>query len=901
MKNRIKGTKLLSILILLTLFLNLGCSEQLIESEGNITGEKKTITLSLNAPGMSNTSTRAIPNEAILTDIQILVFEELSDGSEVYRYTARITPKTEVTYTIEAKISKSNEKYRFVVLANAPQISLSDGDIGKKKEDVLKRFSFDCAGIWNATESPSRPFPMWGEYKNTITIKKEEYLDILLHRALAKVDVGLNFNPQTQENQTEVVEGIKNKEGKEIFKLTSVRVYRTKNKGYMASSAEKINSNNEVILPNIPSDAMYNLGDETSSNNLEEADKKPLVYKFTPRNSYVREVYIPESIESVDGKTMDEVPCLVIGGYYGVDNTSDETFYRVDFAEYEANGTVKKNSYKTILRNHRYVVNIKSVSGSGFKEPEEALNSINVKLGLEVIGWNEVPLDYFVHGDYYFKINTRNVVLPAEGRVEAPYDGFSIFYLDYETNLEVDESSFIKKWESSGTAQSDYGFNVFFDKDFATGLVKLIVGNLSNIPNEDEGITGEERSDVVEFTVDNKFTFTIRIKQEEYRNLNYELICESKVVNGVYLKGRGLTSNAYIDINIKADEGTGTLVGSSYLIETDKVNGISFKAEGKFGERSESLDKKGTSYRIRLQGIGVPTKYTESTYQITCNSISEGNTTCSVDIATAYKPIKILAISSNSNYGYGLNPGRYANSLNFVLSPANFGTTLNSKVKVENISIDHTTSSRTFGNKLKDNPDIVLIGHPGSYVNSANEEALYEYVKKGGVLIALHESNFSGFIKRLHGFNSSSTNNLSGSNRSYRMEISTTIDDRITNGPFGALMGKYWGVDVYSYNDYVTKYSTSNIINYSPIGEGSIMFRHTDFNFFYCGDGGFLSNAAANGLSISTTDQPFAIDRLNNYTPIVKSYSGGDIYNSYLFGNIMTWAIHQATYHGINK
>lgn len=884
--------KLLAILGLLTLLLNLGCSEQLIESEGNITGEKKTITLSLNAPGMSNTPTRAIPNEAILTDIQILVFEELSDGSEVYRYTAPITPKTGLTYTIEAKISKTNEKYRFVVLANAPQISLSDGDIGKMKDDILKKFSFNCAGIWNATESASRPFPMWGEYKNTITIKKEEYLDILLHRALAKVDVGLNFNPQTQENQTEVVEGIKNKEGKEIFKLTSVRVYRTKNKGYMASSAEKINSKNEVFSPSIPSDAVYNLGDETSSDNIEEADKKPLIYKFTPRNSFVREVYIPESIESVDGKTMDEVPCLVIGGYYGVDNTSDETFYRVDFAEYEANGTVKKNSYKTILRNHRYVVNIKSISGSGFKEPEEALNSINVKLGLEVVDWNEVPLNYFVHGDYYFKINTRNVVLPAEGREEAPFDGFSIYYLEYETNLEVDESSFTQKWESSGTAQSDYGFAVFFDEDFATGLVKLIVGNLPNIPEQDENSTGEERSDVVEFTVDNKFTFTIKVKQEEYRNTKYQLLCDTKVVNGVYLKGKNLTNNAYIDIDIKADENSGTLVGSPYMIETDVVNGISFKAEGKFGEISESLDKKGTSYRVRLQGIGAPTTYAESTYQITSNSTSESNTTCSVKIATAYKPIRILAISDNSTYGYGLNPRGYANSYNFVSSISNFGLNLTSTVKVEGITITHTTDSKYFANQLITRPDIILCALSGSRINAVPVANLTEYINAGGVFICLHEDNFKSFITTLPGL--SEVNITEGPINAAMPIIGPT--DIITNGSFGkGLVGKYWGAT--GTNQCVYMPNISKVTVYSEYKGSPILFKHNEKNFLYCGDGGFLTNRSSTGYG----RYPFSVNASTGYTPMTYAYGSQTVYNAALFGNIMEWAIHQATYHGINK
>lgn len=869
-----------------------GCLDLISESNnGEVGSEQLSLQLNINAPGIfSSVNTRSMSNEAALSDVQVLVFEELSGGSEVFRYEAPITKEAGLTYTVKVQVSQKEEKYRLVVLANAPKVTFADSDNGKSKEEILNRFSFDCAGVWNATVSNSKPIPMWGEAINTLTIKKEEYVDVLLHRALAKVDIGLMFKEQTQDKQTEEVEGLDN------FKLTSVRVYRTVNKGYVASSADKFNDKNEAIKPNIHPEGIYNLGDGNSSADIKDANEKPLVYEFTPADKYVREIYIPESLEVLNGThTMDDVPCLVVGGYYGTENNENETFYRVDFAEYEANGVIKKGTYKTLLRNHRYVVNIKSASGPGFKDPDHALNSINAKLELEVVEWNEVPMNYFVVGDYYFKINTRDVVLSAEQQVLGdgePWDGFSVQYLKYETNLAVSKSSFTQKWESSGGSESLYGIGAFFDYDHASHKIAFVIAAPVNVPGheQNEDADGEEKNDVVTFTVDNKFTFTIKVKQEEYRNTKYQLLCENKVVNGLYVKGKGLTNNAYIDINVKADAGSGTLTGSPYVIETNTENGIYFKAEGNFGDDSSFiLDDKGESYRVRLQGFGAPTNYAESTYQITCNSSSERNTTCSVDIATAYRPIRILAISDDSRYGYGLDAP--SNSYNFVSSTANFGLNPNSTVKVESVTITHTTEHDYFANQLITRPDIILCALSGLRINKVPIANLTEYINAGGVFICLHEHNFGAFIKTLPGLSKAAIDD----GPINTAVLISTVDDMITNGSFGDLKGKYWGAT--GTNQIAQNLDANKVTVYSGNTASSTLFKHNEKNFFYCGDGGLLTNNARLGYGT----HPFAVDGNAGYRPMTATYGKQTVYSAALFGNIMEWAMYQATYHGINK
>lgn len=889
-------------------------------SDVEVDREQLSLELNLNAPGIiSSVTTRSMPNEAALSNVQVLVFEELSGGSEVFRYKAPIAKEAGMTYTIEAKISQNDEKYRLVVLANAPVVTLSDKDIGKSKEEILNRFTFDCAGIWNATAGNSKPFPMWGEAINTLTVKKEETVNVLLHRALAKVDVGLRFKPQTQENQTEEVEGIDN------FKLTSVRVYRTVNKAYVASSTDKFNDKNEAIKPNIHPEAIYNLGEGNPSADIKDANEKPLVYEFTPADKYVREIYIPESLEVLNGThTMDDVPCLVVGGCYGTVSKENETFYRVDFAEYEPHGVIKKGTYKSLLRNHRYVVNIKSVSGPGFKEPEMALNSISAKLQIEVKEWNERPLNFFVVGDYYFKIKSREVVLPAalfDEEGELLVDEFPEIMIPIETNIPIELSyedlieilehggehkSLKWKWDSADEKDEFYKMSSIF----APHAIAYLSDDKKNIvikvsQNTDESGAEnpyEERTDDLIVFIDDFFQFTIKVIQEANLKPSYTLDCSTVKLNGIYKKGNSLSSNNYVEVVASIDESQEitTLEGASYVIETDKLNGISFRAQGKFGPKGTSIDGDGKSYLIRLEGTGTIEDYATNNHTITCNSTSTGNTTCSVKVATAYKPIRVLALSDNSNYGYGLNPSGYANSYNFVTSAANFGLNQNSTVKVESISITHTTSSSYFQGQLKSNPDIILCAIPASSINKVSKAELRAYLDRGGVFICLHESDswsFRDFIRMLPGQGSA---NITTGPKNEAVKILKTVDDMITNGSFGDLKEKYWGAT--GTNKMVGNLAASKVTVYSGTfgwsdNATSTLFKHNELNFLYCGDGGLLTNDAYLGYG----SFPFSVNRNTGYTPMTATYGGQTVYSAALFGNIMEWAMYQATYHGINK
>jgi hypothetical protein len=77
------------------------------------------------------------------------------------------------------------------------------------------------------------------------------------------------------------------------------------------------------------------------------------------------------------------------------------------------------------------------------------------------------------------------------------------------------------------------------------------------------------------------------------------------------------------------------------------------------------------------------------------------------------------------------------------------------------------------------------------------------------------------------------------------------------------------------------------------------MFRDPTNNLFWVGDGGFDSDPTGyvGGNYADYVDCPFAVTAAPAYQPTPRNNwvaAGTTVYNSYMFGNIMTWAINQA-------
>lgn len=953
---------ILSVCWMFILFSFSGCTDEY--EENRITnGKTATVTLDLLVPGASSgMQTRAMNDaqEAAINNLQVLVFEETGSG-EVYRDIIKEVKKdSETQVTLKLPVSKA--KYRFVVLANASTQTIADGT---PKKDALNKFTFACAGIWNAEGANSQPIPMWGEYKETISIQNDQNISIMLHRALARVDVGLKFKSQDQDNQTDEVERLDN------FKIASVRVYRTKNLAYVGT--DKIINDEKATEPNIPGGAKFNPGDYET---LEKADANPLVYTLKEtddKNSYVREIYIPESFDASGKPSMDEVPCLVIGGYYGKDNKTEITYYRADFADYEE-GKVK--NYKSILRNNRYVFNIKSVSSPGFKEPEQALNSITTGLNLTVHQWQEIPLNIYMNGSYFYQIDSRDVVLEARTNDVAVFPFESV---PYTTNLNLNSGNVKYSWGQLQDGQkveegkdSSSHFDVAFDY---TGKTITFTAKQNNVGTQ----TGKakELNDILNLQV-GSFQLTIRVKQKAV-NVSYELLCNKTKVEGKYREGVPLDYTHYLEMQLEFTDTPSPTDEIEITSETRKGIYFSFK-----GTINEMKHISGEKYEVRVQGYGTPVKDPNDReekskddtdpksvmlpiYNMVVNSNSTTGSSCDgITILFGYKTKRILAIGANASYRYGYQLEPNTGSRAFVDASINFGVDPNSTVTMEQFPNDYThpnrdrydhpsdasargnafhieymTTGRGIGagdkidygylEKMMTNfkPHIILTGQAIQYQKD-DIERFNKFINDGGVFLMFNEyypkeESINAMVSKVMGKDMGGSSQTTGYDQIVYdiLDVENNIDnkeDPILRGPFSgkdaqgnpiSLAKAKWGSDgicvygfanVNSTNAYV--YSKRQYEKEIKDQEIACIFRHKTKPFFFIGDGGFISNSKryiGDSYQGSYVYCPFAIG--SAYQPLDRVNYTNDknqtVVNSRFFGNILTWAVDYAEFHGI--
>lgn len=398
-----------------------------------------------------------------------------------------------------------------------------------------------------------------------------------------------------------------------------------------------------------------------------------------------------------------------------------------------------------------------------------------------------------------------------------------------------------------------------------------------------------------------------------------QLLCNSVSINGTYDVGVALGSGNTITLNIEVPY---LAEGGEYTISTDTQNGMRFYGTGTL--------TKGTMH-ITLAGAGAPLSGgVKTVFTITgefSNSISDP-VYCRVEIPADEIPLAQPAI-----LGFGYYAGTYgyhlesSGSKSITGASVNFGTAATSVVKskpvvlTHNLNIDGLTASNFLNNAgFLSDPDIIIHGYHSHTSNDAVIDTLVSYLERGGILILQDE------------YGNGSANNISlrlmkklcpieAAGISYRqigtsgggdvVSISSTVDDEITNGPFGDLRGKGWGMDASTTaaflglpTDSIDVYSTGSYFSYS--GGAAVntyanyvtMFKHKRLNLFIVGDGGMNSNPN-NYIGDSYSSRiicPFAMD--SNYEPIPRrnwGYQGAQtVYNSQLFANIMAWAVKHA-------
>ena len=390
------------------------------------------VSMSVEGLGLRNPLTRSLTpegeNSTAAERIRVLVF----DKDNKFSYEAKVTSyipsgdpadkKDKGTMTLLAKNTPSGDTSTFVMLANVTRSANTDADglAGKTREEVMQLFTFSMPdkGVWKDGE-----LPMWG-VSDPVRVEHSagavpKLGTVYLVRAVARVDVGLNLSNMSEGASTfdEKAGGI------EGITLTKVFFYNTNTTGRVSPFENRIywdEANRKAKQPSIPDPAPAVTGkiDRTSS----IVDEKILL----------REVYVPEAVnvptaatQGGNGETLPENntenylkrPYIVVG-LTGADKSrpDKETFFRIDYLKRTGAEADATYEYLPLLRNHRYLVNIKAVGGPGFDTEEDARKGPAANIMYNVVVWNEsIMSDVLYDGQYMLGVSADHFTFYREG------------------------------------------------------------------------------------------------------------------------------------------------------------------------------------------------------------------------------------------------------------------------------------------------------------------------------------------------------------------------------------------------------------------------------------------------------------------------------------------------------
>lgn len=369
-KNMVSRYNILKIaMVVLAIAVMPSCVKNDIDGGGTTgTGKEREVVFSFDVPGKPNTRALDEQQEYHVKSAEVLVFHP-GGAFKRLEYAEYVDNDDANIYDKKFKVTLPEGTWDLIFLANSREwieksFLGSDADLNSLTRDgaaaMLKATLGNTANDkWCANSSDGAKYkhiPMWGEKTATIS-DGTELTDIKLVRMLARIDV--------------ILDGAQSN-----FKLNSVRLYNRNTEGYIMPKLGSGNwdaSENKVLKSHIPA---------------QNKVKGPLVYED---GEIVNGLYCKEEIyifEAEKGKAYTESlldyqknTCLVIGGYFDKDNnTSNETFYRIDFA--------KGGNYIELLRNYHYEVKIKEIGVPGLTDPDEAAESFPADIDVEILGWN---------------------------------------------------------------------------------------------------------------------------------------------------------------------------------------------------------------------------------------------------------------------------------------------------------------------------------------------------------------------------------------------------------------------------------------------------------------------------------------------------------------------------------
>lgn len=372
-----------------------------VRDEGNVETGKKTakviITVNLPEP---NLPTRSVEHENNIDNLDILVFED-NEGAYEFSYKVTATKLTPLSnQRFQAEVELTDEPIKLLVIANANGLTSDYTPSSGDSEATVKQalvYSTPVDGF-------ATYLPMYGEYELSEGLTEDTgTIAINALRAVARVDVVTDLVATSNS-----------------FVLEEVYAYRVNNKFHLIPAPD-VNPDAPIVeVPTVPADADM-LAD-------------PIYLKVAEGTSAIEGLYIPES--NTVGQSDDRLTgstIIVIGGRHNGSETV--TYYRANFTPPTDPPT---ENFGQVLRNHRYIFNITSVTATGWDTAYNAAINFNSPIQLNIQVWNDFESDisYGIDG---FSISARSLNMRYTANRTKSVDieatrSFTIQWLDADGN-----------------------------------------------------------------------------------------------------------------------------------------------------------------------------------------------------------------------------------------------------------------------------------------------------------------------------------------------------------------------------------------------------------------------------------------------------------------------------------
>lgn len=355
----------------------------------------ETIDLSITVPpgAPENTATRALSadGEKTVAEVDVLQFTGDKFAHRAIGYGIEVTGDKTRSFT--AKLLTGTSDLVLIVGGRAQVNDAMNGTNGVEKitaattlQEALDRLKIEVTATNKITTDVLPTLPMFG-FKQGVSVQAGNTIAAQLVRSVAKV---------TLSRAAAVTDA--------IFKFADVRLYNQALEGWIAPKFSSWPADNVATAPwfgtaTAPEKASYTAAPSDA----------PILY--TGSADKVTNAVTDYSIYTFEAPAGSEAGkesnvCLVVGGYY--DGSTAPSYYRVDFRD------LTSGNYLPLLRNHVYNVLVRSVTGPGYPNPDDAFHG-TPRLVAEIVDWNAVNEHTIFDGQYFLEVDRDSIGLNGSG------------------------------------------------------------------------------------------------------------------------------------------------------------------------------------------------------------------------------------------------------------------------------------------------------------------------------------------------------------------------------------------------------------------------------------------------------------------------------------------------------